>query len=100
MDILSVSSVNYEKMLAELTSTSEKDWSSIDGPETGVGEDYWYTNAKTRQEVYINNDQGFVVVEMDGELMIECNEDDPWFNNFKTKENERTKPRSMHLSDK
>ena len=43
------------------------DWIELDGPDSSVGNDYWYKNVKTNQEVYINVDQGAVTMEVCGE---------------------------------
>jgi hypothetical protein len=40
------------------TLTSESDWEEMDGPDSGVGIDYWYRNVETGDEVYVNEDQG------------------------------------------
>lgn len=50
--------------VAEMTGTAEADWQFIDGPESGCGVDYWCYNKVTGQEVYANDDQGHITMEV------------------------------------
>lgn len=44
--------------IAAQTETNAADWTSTEGPSTGVGIEYWYVNEKTGQEAYVCVDQG------------------------------------------
>lgn len=43
-------------------------WEEIDGPESGVGIDHWFQN-EAGEEVYANDDQGFLTIEKDDETV-------------------------------
>jgi hypothetical protein len=43
------------EVLASVTHTSAEDWESLDGPDSGVGVDYWYRHRGTRAETYLNH---------------------------------------------
>ena len=53
---------NFPGLLAAITGdTRPKAWHEIEGPDSGVGLDYWYTHYKYG-DVYINVDQGMMKV--------------------------------------
>lgn len=57
-----------KKALIEQAGGSEEDWEYMEGPDSGVGVDYWFYNDATGQEAYVNVDQGEYTVEvMDGD---------------------------------
>lgn len=45
------------QVLASVTHTSADDWESLDGPDSGVGVDYWFRHGGTGKEAYLNRDQ-------------------------------------------
>jgi hypothetical protein len=44
--------------LATHTNTKQTDWEATEGPETGVGAEYWYINRSAGQMAYVCLDQG------------------------------------------
>jgi hypothetical protein len=61
---IKVVSYNFPKLLEKLTKV--KGWKETSGIQTGVGVDYFYTN-KNNNYVYINIDQSFMTISLDGE---------------------------------
>jgi hypothetical protein len=55
------------EVLASVTHTSADDWESLDGPDSGVGVDYWYRHRGTGKEAYLNLDQEHLTVSVAGE---------------------------------
>ena len=55
--------MNIVKKLEELT--GKKGWKIISGPETRCGVDYYFK--RNSQTAYVNEDQGFVTISVDGE---------------------------------
>ena len=55
------------KAVAEKTGTRQRDWELLDGPESRCGLDYWLRHKKTKQEVYANDDQGYITVQVMGQ---------------------------------
>ncbi len=51
----------HEQQLCDETKTSPEDWSPTVGPETGVGEEYWYDHEDGRK-AYVCVDQGRIIV--------------------------------------
>lgn len=49
------------KFLCQETDTKPNQWEELDGPESGVGVEYWYRHKKSGQEAYLCIDQGEVV---------------------------------------
>jgi hypothetical protein len=52
--------------LAFLTNTHEDDWEYLDGPDSGVGVDYWFRHRTTGAEAYANLDQDHLTVSVEG----------------------------------
>jgi hypothetical protein len=50
------------EVLASVTRTSAGDWETLDGPDSGVGVDYWYRHRGTGQEAYLNLDQSHLTI--------------------------------------
>jgi hypothetical protein len=50
------------QVLASVTHTSADDWKTLDGPDSGVGVDYWYRHRGTGEEAYLNLDQGHLTI--------------------------------------
>ena len=50
------------EVLASVTQTSADDWESLDGPDSGVGVDYWYRHRGTGKEAYLNLDQDHLTI--------------------------------------
>ena len=48
-------------------------WKEVNGPDSGVGLDYWYRAGK--HDAYINVDQGFMTVSVDKEVVYEGSAD-------------------------
>ena len=57
------------EVLASVTHTSADDWASLDGPDSGVGVDYWYRHRGTGAEAYLNLDQDHLNISVDGEKL-------------------------------
>ena len=51
------------KYIAKHTDTKPKDWKLIDGPDSRCGTNYWFEHKDGRQ-VYANDDQGFLSIEI------------------------------------
>lgn len=52
------------EQVARKSGTFAKDWVLIDGPDSGTGVDYWLENRRTNLQAYVNDDQGFVSIEI------------------------------------
>ena len=50
------------EVLASVTNTSAGDWETLDGPDSGVGVDYWYRHRGTGKEAYLNLDQNHLTI--------------------------------------
>lgn len=50
--------------IADQTGTEPGDWEHINGPETGVGVEYWFEHIVTKQQVYVCDDQGHITIEL------------------------------------
>ena len=50
------------EVLTSVTHTSADDWESLDGPDSGVGVDYWYRHHGTGEEAYLNLDQDHLTI--------------------------------------
>ena len=57
---------NFPKLLARLTDTFAIVWDEEPGPDTHCGLDYYYRNRDTGHEAYINVDQEYVDISIDG----------------------------------
>ena len=55
------------EVLASVTQTSPDDWESLDGPDSGLGVDYWYRLRGPGKEAYLNLDQYHLTMSFDGE---------------------------------
>jgi hypothetical protein len=62
-------SFDFQTMLAHLTQTQAKSWKEASGPSTRCGLDYYYVHLDGR-EAYINVDQEFVTISVDGEALF------------------------------
>ena len=60
-------------ILASVTGTRARDWQSLDGPDSRVGVDYWYRNRKRGQEAYLNLDQDYLTISVNGERVYDGN---------------------------
>jgi hypothetical protein len=60
------------EVLASVTHTSADDWESLDGPDSGVGVDYWYLHRGTSKEAYLNLDQDHLIISVDGETLYDA----------------------------
>ncbi len=54
--------MTIQQKIAKETGTKVTDWELIDGPDSGVGCDYYFRHRITHEEVYVNNDQGWVTI--------------------------------------
>jgi hypothetical protein len=59
------------EVLASVTHTSADDWESLDGPDSGVGVDYWYHHRGTGKEAYLNLDQDHLTISVDEEKLYD-----------------------------
>lgn len=57
--------------LAAVTETLTGDWEDLDGPDSRVGVDYWYRNRKSGTEAYLNLDQDYLTISVDGERLYD-----------------------------
>ncbi|MFA5419526.1 MAG: hypothetical protein WC341_13830 [Bacteroidales bacterium] len=57
--------MSVKQEVAKETGTKARDWEFIDGPETGVGVEFWLRNSTTKQEAYYCDDQGSVSISVD-----------------------------------
>ena len=53
--------MDIQKIVAANSNTNATDWEFIDGPESGVGVDYWLANRRESLEAYVCVDQGEVI---------------------------------------
>jgi hypothetical protein len=60
------------EVLASVTHTSADDWESLDGPDSGVGVDYWYRHRGSGAEAYLNRDQDHLTISVDGEKLYDA----------------------------
>ena len=65
--------MNNIEILEQLTSI--KSWRAIDGPASRCGMDFWYQSRETNEagayvEAYLNNDQGYLTVTVDGDTIF------------------------------
>jgi hypothetical protein len=60
------------EVLASVTDTVPGDWEDLDGPDSGVGLDYWYRHRITRAEAYLNLDQDHLTISVDGEKVYDA----------------------------
>ena len=58
--------------LAILTYTREDDWEALDGPDSGVGVDYWFRHRTTGAEAYANLDQDHLTISVEGERVFDA----------------------------
>ena len=54
-------------MIAERTGTEAVDWEEFDGPESGVGVDYWYGHKELGWQAYVVVDQDDVSISVTDE---------------------------------
>lgn len=62
--------MDLQAMIAQRTGTEADDWEEFDGPESGVGVDYWYGHKTLGWQAYVVVDQDDVsisVVDEDGD---------------------------------
>jgi hypothetical protein len=52
--------MDIKKLVAERSDTHLVDWEFMNGPETGVGTEYWLYNDEAGLEAYVCVDQGQV----------------------------------------
>jgi hypothetical protein len=64
------------KELCRQTGTKPKSWKAVDGPETGVGVEYWFEHKRTGETVYVCDDQGHITIGS-GEGDYDTGVDDP-----------------------
>ncbi len=76
MSDITLGQFDFQGLLGHLTNTDREDWNEIDGPDSGSGLDYWYANARTGAEAYINLDQTFLEISVDGENVFSEELDD------------------------
>lgn len=50
--------INLRKLAAAQSGTNTRDWFDTNGPDSGVGVDYWLRNDKDGLTAYVNLDQG------------------------------------------
>jgi hypothetical protein len=55
--------MNIRQAVSQATNTRSKDREFIDGPETGVGVEYWLRH-KDGREAYVCDDQGVVNIQV------------------------------------
>lgn len=55
--------MNILKLLRRITNNNT--WSFTDGPDSGMGTDYWFADSADN-EAYANNDQGYITISVNG----------------------------------
>lgn len=55
---------DHIQALMEQTDTEADEWASMDGPQTGVGTEYWYHHIYDEREAYVVDDQGEITIEV------------------------------------
>jgi hypothetical protein len=60
------------QVLASVTHTSTDNWETLDGPDSGVGVDFWYRFRGAGQEAYLNLDQDHLTVSVDGKRIYDA----------------------------
>ena len=55
--------------LCELTNTEPNEWEPVDGPSSRVGVDYYFVH-DSGKACYINNDQDWLTVVVDGDVVF------------------------------
>lgn len=63
--------MSIKSVLGKLTG---KKWTITNGPETGVGVEYYFKSGKS--EAYVCEDQGFLSISVDGDLIFSGYEDE------------------------
>lgn len=58
-------------IIAELTDSEPEDWEPSKGPDSGLGEDYYYIHSTDGREVWVNIDQDYVTIVCDGQTLHE-----------------------------
>jgi hypothetical protein len=48
------------------TITGNRTWKFTDGPDSGMGTDYWFAD-DADNEAYANNDQGYITISVNGQ---------------------------------
>ena len=66
-----VLSFDFPCFLKRITGISR--WKEVNGPDSGVGLDYWYR--ADGHEAYVNIDQGFMTVSVDEEVVFQGSAD-------------------------
>lgn len=59
--------MDLQSMIAERTGTEADDWEEFDGPESGVGVDYWYAHKVHGWQAYVVVDQDDVSISVTDE---------------------------------
>ena len=59
--------MNYQKKLEELSGLTN--WEEVNGYDSGVGIDYWFSS--DGHEAYVNDDQGYLTITIDDDLVWE-----------------------------
>lgn len=59
------------EILASVTGSAVEDWEDLDGPDSGVGVDFWYRHRTTEAEAYANLDQDHLTISMCGERLYD-----------------------------
>ena len=60
------------EVLASVTQTSADDWEDLNGPDSGVGVDYWYRHRGTGAEAYLNLDQDHLTISVEGNKLFDA----------------------------
>lgn len=63
--------LSIPEQLANVTATSPNDWEDLDGPDSGVGVDYWYRNIRTGVEAYVNLDQDHLMISVNDQRVYD-----------------------------
>lgn len=65
-----INQLSIREQLAAATNTSSKYWEDLDGPDSGVGVDYWFRDRRTGAEAYVNVDQNHLTICVEGEIVF------------------------------
>ena len=59
------------EVLASITGSTLDDWETLDGPDIGVGVDYWFRHREGGAEAYANLDQDHLTISVGGEKVYD-----------------------------
>jgi len=61
---------DHLELLAELSYTNPDEWEPTSGPDSGCGTDFYYHHPYAAKEAWLNVDQNYIHIELDGNLLF------------------------------